>query len=80
MWWQYVIFVAVLVLVIYIFMAVVGFRTRLLTRKTDRTAESMYDDFADSPRKQRKFAREHGGEWRVDDGQADEPREVQTPQ
>jgi hypothetical protein len=78
MWWQYVVFVAVLVLVIYLFMLVVGFRTRLLTRKTDRTAESMYDEFADSPRKQRKFARKHGGEWRVDDSQADDP--IRTPQ
>ena len=68
MWWQYIVIAAVLILVVYCFMVIVGFRTRLLTRKTDRTAESMYSSYADSARKQRKYAREHGGQWRDDQG------------
>lgn len=67
MWWQYIVIAAVLILVVYCFMVIVGFRTRLLTRKTDRTAESMYSSYADSTRKQRKYAREHGGQWRDED-------------
>ncbi|HUK72133.1 MAG TPA: hypothetical protein VLW50_25750 [Streptosporangiaceae bacterium] len=30
--------------------------------------ESIHDKYADSPRKQRRYATEHGGEWRDDDG------------
>jgi hypothetical protein len=59
--WQYIVGVAVLALLVYCFLVIVGFRTRLLTRKTDRTAESMYPDYADldrKQRKQRKLARE----------------------
>ena len=62
MWWEYLIGTAVLIFVVYCFLAVVGFRTRLLTRKSDRTAESMYSSYADSTRKQRKYARERGGQ------------------
>ncbi len=68
MWWQIIVIVAVAIFVIYLFLVIVGFRTRLLTRKTDRTAESMYDNYADSGRKQQKYAREHGGQWRDDEG------------
>jgi len=28
----------------------------------------MYSNYADSNRKQRKYAREHGGQWRDDEG------------
>ena len=68
MWWQIIVIVAVLIFMIYLFLVIVGYRTRLLTRKTDRTAESMYDNYADSSGKQRKYAREHGGQWRDDEG------------
>jgi hypothetical protein len=68
MWWEYIIIVAVLIFGIYSFLVVVGFRTRLQTRKTDRTAESMYSNYADSNRKQRKYARERGGQWQDDEG------------
>lgn len=68
MWWQIVVIVAVLIFMIYLFLVIVGYRTRLLTRKTDRTAESMYDNYADSSGKQQKYAREHGGQWRDDEG------------
>ena len=61
-WWEAVLFVAAVIFAIYAFASIVGFRTRSLTRPTDRTAENMYDDYADPPRKQRRYARHHGGE------------------
>jgi hypothetical protein len=68
MWWVNILIPALLILGVYCFLVVVGFRTRLLTRKTNRTVESMYDNYADSPRKQHKYARDHGGTWKDDDG------------
>jgi hypothetical protein len=62
-WWETLLFVAAAIVAIWGFASLVGLRTRSLTRRTDRTAEQMYDQFADSPRKQRKYARQHGGEW-----------------
>jgi type II secretory pathway component PulL len=64
MWWQYVIMAVVAIVVVYAFVALTGFQTRRLTRKTDRTAEEMYDSYADSPGKQRRYARKRGDEWR----------------
>ena len=61
-WWEIILFIAVVILAIYGFASIVGFRTRTLTRRTDRTAENMYDNFAARPRKRRRDAREHGGE------------------
>jgi hypothetical protein len=46
----------------------VGFRADVLTRATHRTAEDLYPHYADSLRKQRRYARRHGGEWRDHDG------------
>jgi hypothetical protein len=66
-WWEYVILVLVMIFGIYCFAWLVGFRTRTLTRKADRTAEDLYDSYADSPRKQRKYARQHGIQWREDE-------------
>lgn len=63
-WWIYIVVVVLLATGIYAFVEAVGFRTRLLTRKSTRTAESMYDNYADSPGKQRRYARQRGGEWR----------------
>ena len=60
MWWQDIIGVAVIVAFIYCFLVIVGFRTKLLTRKTDRTAESMYDDYADPHREHRRGFRRFG--------------------
>src|SRR6476646_9184925 len=60
-WWEIILFIAVVIFAIYAFASIVGFRTRTLTRPTDRTAENMYDDNADSLRKQRRHARHHGG-------------------
>jgi hypothetical protein len=62
-WWEAVLFFAAVILAIWGFASMVGFRTRTLTRRTDRTAQEMYDQFADSPREQRRYARRHGGEW-----------------
>jgi hypothetical protein len=61
MWWQDVIIAVVLVFGIYAFLVLIGFQTRLMTRRTDRTAESMYSNYADSERKQRRYARQHRG-------------------
>ena len=60
-WWEILLFFAAVALAIYGFASIVGFRTRTLTRPTDRTAENMYDNFADPKRKQRRQAGEHGG-------------------
>jgi hypothetical protein len=62
-WWGYVLFFAAVIVAIWGFASMVGVRTRFLSRRTDRTAEDMYGQFSDSPRKQRRYARQHGGEW-----------------
>ena len=66
-WWETVLFLMAVAVAIWGFASIVGLRTRTLTRKTDRTAEDLYPDFADSPRKQRRYAREHGGQWHDDE-------------
>ncbi len=63
-WWEAILFFAAVILAIWGFASMVGFRTRYLTHRTDRTAQDMYGKFADSPRKQRRYAKRHGGEWR----------------
>jgi hypothetical protein len=67
MWWEYIVLPALLIIAVYCFLVLTGFETRLLSRKSKRTAEGMYDNYADSNRKQRKYARERGSQWR-DDG------------
>jgi hypothetical protein len=62
-WWEALLFFAAVILAIWGFASLVGFRTRSLTRRTDRTAQDMYADFADSPRQQRRYAKRHGGDW-----------------
>jgi hypothetical protein len=61
-WWQYIIIAVVLALLIYGFVTIVGYRTRTLTSKTDRTAESMYADYADVKPKPQKDATTGSGE------------------
>ena len=51
-WWQYIIIVALLALGIYGFVVLVRYMTEQMTRKTDRRAEDMYDEF-DSARKEK---------------------------
>jgi hypothetical protein len=67
-WWEYVIVAVILLFGIYAFLVLTGFETRTLSRRTTRTAESMYPSYADSLRKQRRYARQHGGEWTSDEG------------
>jgi hypothetical protein len=63
-WWGYALFLLAVAVAIWGFLSLVGFRTSWLSRKSDRTAAEMYESYADSPRKQRRYARQHGGEWR----------------
>ncbi len=67
MWWEDILIPALLIVGVYGFASLVGFRTRMLTHKTSRTAESMYPNYADPIKKQRRYARDHGGTWK-DDG------------
>jgi hypothetical protein len=77
MWWlDDIIIPALFIFVIYCFVVCVGFRTRMLTRKTTRTAENLYDRYADSPGKQQKYAEDHGGTWKADDGLDAEVAEI----
>lgn len=55
--------VALFIVGIYAFIELVGWRTKLMTRRTNRSAEDMYDQYADSPRRQRRYARQHGDAW-----------------
>jgi hypothetical protein len=68
MWWLDVIIVALFAAAVYGFILLVRSQTRHMNRKTTRRAEDMYDDFADPPRQQHRFAHRHGGEWREDPG------------
>ncbi|HEY3906976.1 MAG TPA: hypothetical protein VGM14_23930 [Streptosporangiaceae bacterium] len=72
-WWGDVLFLIVAGIAVWGFISLVGFRTQTLTRKTWRTAENLYPEYADSTRRQRRYAREHGGEWREGDSAGNEP-------
>jgi hypothetical protein len=61
--WLDVVIVALFVVGIYSFAVLCGWQTRLLSRRSNRRAEDMYDDYADSPRRQRRLANEHDGAW-----------------
>jgi hypothetical protein len=61
-WWEYVIIAAVLILGIYSFVVLTRFETRVFSRRTSRTAESVYDNYADSNRAQRKDAGDRRGQ------------------
>jgi hypothetical protein len=45
-WWQYIIIVALIGAGIYGFVALARYMTQQMTRKTDRRAEDMYDEFS----------------------------------
>jgi hypothetical protein len=70
MWWlDDIIVPAVLILGVSCFVLLVRSSTRRSVRKTTtRTAEDLYPLYADSIRKQRKYAKEHGGQRRDDEG------------
>lgn len=59
--WIDVVVGLVLLLGIYAFVEVTGARTRWMTRRTERTAESMYNSYADSKREQRRSAKRQAG-------------------
>ena len=80
MWWQYIIIAAVILLGIYGFLVFTRFETRNLSRRTNRTAADLYPHYADSLRKQRRYAREHDGEWVSDDGGYSREPEDTRPQ
>jgi len=61
--WIYVIVVAILIFGIYAFLATTGVQMRWLSRGTNKTAESLYDKYGDSDRKQGRYARQHGETW-----------------
>lgn len=60
MWWEYVIIAVVLLFGSYAFVTLTGFETKVLSRRTNRTAESMYSNYADPSRRQRRHARQRG--------------------
>jgi hypothetical protein len=63
---------------IYGFLTLTSFETRVLSRRTTRRAADLYPQYADSVRKQRQYAKEHGGEWTSDDGgRSREPEDAQ---
>ena len=64
MWWQILIGAVVVIAAVYAFVTLVRFQTRRLSSKTDRTADDVYDPYADPLRKQRRYAQERGGEWK----------------
>lgn len=47
MWWEYVIIAAVLILGVYCFRVFTRFETHQLSRKSDRSAASIYSNYAD---------------------------------
>jgi hypothetical protein len=65
MWWMnFIVAPAVILFGIYCLLVLTGFQKRVLTRKNGHTAESMYDNYADSAQKQRRYANARGGQWR----------------
>jgi hypothetical protein len=71
--------VALFLVGIYAFIELVGWRTKPLSRRTNRRAEDMYDQYADSPRQQRRYAQQHGGSWPDGSGGAAGPRSASPP-
>jgi len=52
--WLDVAIVALFAVGIYCFAVLCGWQTRLTSRRTNRRAEDMYDDYADSTHKSRR--------------------------
>jgi hypothetical protein len=68
MWWIYVVVPVLFILGVYGFLLIVGVNMNWLTRRSAHTANDVYDRYADSPRKQRRYARAHGGTWKDGSG------------
>jgi hypothetical protein len=58
-WWVDIVVPVLLILMVYGFLLMVGVNVKWLTTRSNRTAENIYDQYADSPRK-------HGGSWKDD--------------
>ena len=67
MWWVDIVVPILLLLGIYGFLLMVGVNVNWLTRRSYKSAENIYDRYADSPRKQRRYARTHGNTWKDTD-------------
>lgn len=67
-WWDYVIVVAVLLAGIYAFLVLSMYLGRALSQGDSPTADSMYGNYAGSLHKQRRYARQHGGQWKDHEG------------
>ena len=72
--WLDVGIVALFVVGIYCFAVLTGWQTRLISRRTNRRAEDMYGQYAGSPHKQRRSAREDGGTWQDGPARPGSPR------
>jgi hypothetical protein len=80
MWWlDDIIVPALLILAVFGFVLVVRLQTKRLAGRTTRTAEDLYPRYADSVRKQRKYADGHGGQWQDDEGQQNIPAKHLMP-
>jgi hypothetical protein len=73
--WMNLVVIVVLLVGVYGFARLAGFRTKRLSSHTDRTAETIYGNYADSQSEQERFADRHGGSWRVDNP----PRDTREP-
>jgi hypothetical protein len=54
MWWIYIVMPILFALGVYGFLMWVGVQKRFLTRKTDRTAENMYDEYGNPVRRRHR--------------------------
>jgi hypothetical protein len=63
-WWIYIVMPALLAVTVYAVILLTRGQVRALSRKSTRTAEDLYEDYADTPRQQRRYAKQHGGTWR----------------
>jgi len=63
-WWIYIVMPALLAVAVYGVILMTRGQVRALSRKSTRTAEDLYEDYADTPRQQRRYAKQHGGTWR----------------
>jgi hypothetical protein len=70
MWWLDIVIPLLMIFAVYGFLLIVGVNVKWLTTRSYKTADSVYDRYADSPRKQRRYARKHGGSWKDDKSSA----------
>ena len=54
-WWQYILIVVLMAVGIYGFVTLVRYMTQQTTRKTERRAEDMYDEFGSARNEKRRW-------------------------